>query len=411
MKRITIFLLFITSFAFSQVGINTDTPDDSSILDVVSTDKGILIPRVPLQGVNDDATISAPATGLLVYKTGGATSMTDGFYYWDGSKWIPLRANSSEFWSPNGNEVATDAFIGTTNNEPLIIKINNVIVGRIKVNGGLDLGEGANSSENGIAIGNGAQSWNSTYGISIGRYANSSGNYPTAVGVQAQATGDNTTAFGHLAKATSKESVAFGAGAEAGGGNSATAIGSYAKATEEKAFALGPNTKATATNAFALGIGTIADKKNTIILGQDRNKEHDSLPEPAAIFVGIGTKNPKARLDVNGQFKLGERGNHIRNVIGFETTLSSAVNVPQGGKYVLEVPIPAENQLFTVNGTVNFTLQDSAATDDIIIASARFKDTGTVRVILRNPSSADISLNGLKAYISIVEFGNPSYTP
>lgn len=401
-------LLFISAKGFSQVGINTENPHPSTMLDIDSDNKGLLIPRIALTSETDATTIDNPATGLLVYKNGGSGTLADGFYYWDGSKWVPLRADNTSFWSPNGNEVATGAFIGTTNNEPLIIKINDVVAGRIKVDGGLELGAGSSSSESGVALGNGAQG-NGTLGIGIGRYARGNGNYATAVGVEADALEYNSTAFGHLAKSNTQESVAFGAGTIAGGGNSATAIGSYALANGEKAFALGPNTEATAKNAFALGIGTKANKENTIILGEDRTPVGDVTP--AAIFVGIGTKNPIARLDVNGQFKLGQKGNHIRNVVGLDLILGAEVIVPANDKFILSIPIPAENQPFTVNGAVNFTLQNSVATDDIIIASSRFLDTTTVRVILRNPTASDISLNALKAYISIVEFGSPDYTP
>ncbi|MFP5303794.1 hypothetical protein R2R70_21685, partial [Cobetia sp. SIMBA_158] len=46
-KRIydTIFV-FTPLFLLSQVGINTVTPDDSSILDIASTTKGVLLPRM-----------------------------------------------------------------------------------------------------------------------------------------------------------------------------------------------------------------------------------------------------------------------------------------------------------------------------------------------------------------------------
>ncbi|MCF2491751.1 hypothetical protein [Dyadobacter chenhuakuii] len=48
------------------VGINTQQPDTSSALDIVGTDKGLLIPRVSLQSLTDNVTIPNPATALLV---------------------------------------------------------------------------------------------------------------------------------------------------------------------------------------------------------------------------------------------------------------------------------------------------------------------------------------------------------
>lgn len=61
-------------------GIGTASPNASSILDVVSTTKGVLIPR--MTKAERDA-IASPATGLLIYQT----NSTPGFYYYSGSAW------------------------------------------------------------------------------------------------------------------------------------------------------------------------------------------------------------------------------------------------------------------------------------------------------------------------------------
>ncbi len=82
MKNITYLLfLLVTTISFSQVGIGTASPSASSLLDITSTDAGLLIPRM-LQSERD--AIQDPATGLMVYQTNN----TPGFYYYDGSGWI-----------------------------------------------------------------------------------------------------------------------------------------------------------------------------------------------------------------------------------------------------------------------------------------------------------------------------------
>ena len=63
----------------SNVGIGTNLPDASAILELQSTDKGILIPRT------DTSLVTAPATGLLIYEIGDNT-----FYYFDGTFWRPF---------------------------------------------------------------------------------------------------------------------------------------------------------------------------------------------------------------------------------------------------------------------------------------------------------------------------------
>ncbi len=58
--------LIISLSSYAQVGIGTTNPDDSSILDIESTDKGILIPRLTTAQIN---AIVDPANGLMVYNT------------------------------------------------------------------------------------------------------------------------------------------------------------------------------------------------------------------------------------------------------------------------------------------------------------------------------------------------------
>lgn len=91
----------ILSFAYStiifsciaQVGIGTNSPNASAQLDVTSTNKGFLPPRVVLTGRTDAATIASPATGLLVYNTAdngtAPNNVTPGFYYNAGTPQSP----------------------------------------------------------------------------------------------------------------------------------------------------------------------------------------------------------------------------------------------------------------------------------------------------------------------------------
>ncbi|MDI1304532.1 MAG: ice-binding family protein [bacterium] len=61
-----ILFLLISEASNAQVGIGTTNPEISSILDIQSTDKGFLLPRLTT-GERD--AISLPATGLLIYNT------------------------------------------------------------------------------------------------------------------------------------------------------------------------------------------------------------------------------------------------------------------------------------------------------------------------------------------------------
>lgn len=82
-------LLLNTTKVFSQgVGINTVQPHPSAALDIVSTNKGLLIPRVALQSLSDNTTIPDPATALLLYNTNAGIGKT-GFYFNSGTSATP----------------------------------------------------------------------------------------------------------------------------------------------------------------------------------------------------------------------------------------------------------------------------------------------------------------------------------
>ncbi|WP_394665954.1 hypothetical protein [uncultured Chryseobacterium sp.] len=121
MRLIFIVCAILSSPLFiSQVGINTPNPDPSAALDIVAkaSDKGLLIPRVPLQNITDTSTVPNPAVSLLVYNTTTNTGITKGYYYWDGSKWLRFNDSSKIFY---GN---SDPTIPTTNSTGDIF-INN----------------------------------------------------------------------------------------------------------------------------------------------------------------------------------------------------------------------------------------------------------------------------------------------
>src|SRR5687767_11387166 len=81
----TIVLTFLSSSVIAQVGVGTATPDASAQLDITSTTKGLLIPRMTAA---ERTTIATPATGLMVYQI----DATPGFYYYNGSTWAQIGA-------------------------------------------------------------------------------------------------------------------------------------------------------------------------------------------------------------------------------------------------------------------------------------------------------------------------------
>lgn len=90
---IIIFLLGANLFGFSQVGIGSN-PDNSAQLDISSTNKGILVPRISLDSIKQTTldNVNTAAESLLIYNTnenviGGSGK---GFYTFDGTQWRKL---------------------------------------------------------------------------------------------------------------------------------------------------------------------------------------------------------------------------------------------------------------------------------------------------------------------------------
>lgn len=75
------FMFLLNHISAQSVGINSDgsSPHSSAMLDVKSTDKGLLIPRTDTTTVNAAGT---PADGLMIYAPGEKQ-----FYFYTGSRW------------------------------------------------------------------------------------------------------------------------------------------------------------------------------------------------------------------------------------------------------------------------------------------------------------------------------------
>lgn len=124
---ITLFTLCLSANGYTQVGIGTTTPNGGSILDIESTDKGVLIPRINIDNLSTiDPVSGGSPTGLLVYNSNTTTG--PGFFYWDGTNWVIVGDGAgSDGWKITGNAGTTAGvnFIGTTDNVGLRVKTND----------------------------------------------------------------------------------------------------------------------------------------------------------------------------------------------------------------------------------------------------------------------------------------------
>lgn len=123
-KLLLIMLIFagIIRVNAQSIGIGTASPNSSAMLDVASTNKGLLIPR--MTGSQRNA-IASPVNGLIIYQTNTEIfpPSTPGFYLYESGGWKRMAradeiAGGSSTWTVNGanqySNVSGSVSIGTS---------------------------------------------------------------------------------------------------------------------------------------------------------------------------------------------------------------------------------------------------------------------------------------------------------
>lgn len=302
-----ILLLFGNSFS-QNVSINADgsTADNSAILDLKSTNKGFLIPR--MTSIQKNAIVS-PATGLLIYQTDG----TSGFYYYTAGSWILLADNSSG-WTTTGNSalVTGTNFVGTTDGAAFMGKANNKKafwlydnVATANTYFGVQAGNAVSSGINNSMFGfqSGYSTTSGSNNTTLGTYAlytNSTGSYNTSVGsynLTLNTTGYNNTVTGYSAAYSNTT----------GYSNSAYGYYSlYSNTIGENNIAIGYN--ALFHNTFGngnIGIGTSAGDYNDanaycVFIGWDANQS--TLTD----YFNSTALGSTSRITANNQVRIGD---------------------------------------------------------------------------------------------------------
>ena len=206
MKKVLFFTSLVLSLYLKVTGQNFLISDDSSyvssssnaLLEVHSANgnKGILIPRLTTAQRTAIATTVADS-GLVVYDTDIGT-----FWYWDGGQWVEIGVDS-RYWKLTGNAGTASGthFLGTTDNQDLDIRTNNIIHVRISTKGQIEvlntgysvfIGEQAGEHDNSLS------NQNVFIGYQSG-YSNTAGYYNTAIGGESfytNTTGSYNTAIG-----------------------------------------------------------------------------------------------------------------------------------------------------------------------------------------------------------------------
>ncbi|MEJ6979119.1 tail fiber domain-containing protein [Pedobacter sp. P351] len=257
--------------ANAQVGVGTTTPHASAQLEIVSTNKGLLIPRLALA-----SRPSSPATGLLIYQT----DSTPGFYYYNGTAWVNISSISTLSSNLNTN-TQTLSYDGTISGLKMVNEGGMTIHGvrnsslsttpvlnfQFDKAGGFVakgvLGTGtipaSGSGERMMwhaykgsfragGVGVGVDSWDETY----------NGFYSVAFGFNTKASGNYSISMGYANSAMSAYGIAMGY-TSISHGTSAIAIGYRCTANADYSMTLGHRASA----AGFSGTMVMSDASNT----------------------------------------------------------------------------------------------------------------------------------------------------
>ncbi|MCB0793303.1 MAG: hypothetical protein KDB88_01080, partial [Flavobacteriales bacterium] len=129
----------LAQLGINDVGVGV-APHPDAMLDLSSTTKGLLAPRMSA-GQRD--AIAAPAEGLIVFVTPGSAVNPRGFWYYDADP--PINGwtnvfNSDQGWQYGGNAGVGGNVIGTTNNQDFVFRTDGVE--RMRVRSGIAPADG-----------------------------------------------------------------------------------------------------------------------------------------------------------------------------------------------------------------------------------------------------------------------------
>jgi len=400
----------------AQVGIGTTTPHSSSVLDITSIDKGVLIPRMTESQRNS---IGSPIEGLLVYQTDN----TPGFYYHNGTGWLNISTDNNA-WSKSGDSATnpTSNFIGTTDAQDLSFRTNNLEKMRLTEKGqlefwntgsslfiGREAGENNDLSSNSNTFIGDRAGQNTVDGfnnVALGASAlrtNSTGDYNSAIGTFSLVdltTGNTNTALGYASLAnltTGISNVAIGANSQLDNvsGNHNVSIGSFSLYDNLGSFNTAIGSSALFRNTTGSGnvsIGGQSMTNNTT--GRDNvSIGYNSMGASLTAFrnVAIGYSSMASNVDALGNVAVGEYALNQSN-----TSSSHGRNTAVGASSFRQSTTPVRNTgLGYFTGYNNTTGQGNTA---IGAEALQNNQTGSYNVAIgdnagQSPSGTSVAQN------------------
>ncbi len=301
-----ILLLAFEATAQQNIGIGTTSPDPSAVLDVTSTGKGLLIPRMDSASI---ANIIAPAKGLMVFD-----SVRNAFYYYTGTGWMSMTGAGAGAFEVAGNTVrsntsqvnnATDDFVfgspqldddGNSAHDNRLFFNKTKGAFRVGTTTGTQ-GDDANVGDNSFSAGvDNITSGNKAYAmgvqntvqdslsVAIGLGNTSAGALNLSMGAFNTTTGYTNINMGESNTIAADGSAVIGAGNDIAGGGSAYIIGQSNMTTGHDDFAIGRRDTISGDKSYAVGSEANVSGKKAIALG-------DNLRVPSFLETAMGYYN------------------------------------------------------------------------------------------------------------------------
>ena len=416
----TLPLFLLCSFeASAQVGINTDNadPDASAMLDIKSSEKGVLIPRMTSVQRN---MISNAAIGLLVFDT-----TTETFWFNDSGGWTELGGEDTpkEIADVDGDtkveavDSATNDYMQVTIENTPKLRMTSRSLEFLNMGNSIYIGEStgtmddySNNRNVGIGFESLSNSTNGTENIGIGYQTLKSltnGQTSIAIGTQVLSKGNpfGCVGIGYHALlenlgGSANVALGFDALKNNTNGNANVAIGTNTldtNTTGSNNTAIGNSADVGSnnlTNATAIGADAVVSQSNSLVLGSNAN-------------IGIGTSTPDDKLHVVGDVKIegsinfGTNAN--RKAVGSDQELAIVQGIAtQNSDNTMSVTTSTSANVISVvrnaegTYTVNFaagafTLAPAITVTPYLTNSSKIPELSSIssssfQVIFRNPN-------------------------
>ena len=388
-KLMVFFLLLAPQLLLAQVGINSTgaAPSADAMLDVKSSNKGVLIPRL-----SSSSLIPSPTLGLIFYNT-----TTNQFNYYNGTSWIAItNAANATGWSVNGNDIFNsntgNVGIGTaTPKAPF-----NVAAGKTVLWGADSSGAGSkflwDPSKSAFRAGYAAGTeWDyanvGAYSTAMGYLTTANGYYSTAMGVGTIASGISSTAMGVFATANGYNSTALGTSNIASGIYS-TALGKSTAASGAASTTMGSSTTASGDYSIAMGKNTTATGINSTTMGSST-----TAMGVGSTAMGVGSNASGVNSTAMGNYTIASGGNST--TMGSLTTAMGAGSTAMGASSIASGNYSTAMGYYTIASGSNSTAMGAYNID--VPTALLMVGNGTYSV----PSNAFTVLNDGKVGIGI----------